>query len=252
MYNAVILAGGKTPWLQKAVGTNIRALAPLGGRRMVEYIIDALDQSGMIDRIIVAADSSQWEAAVLPQRAELVPVAAKTMPETAAAAAAVLPQTGRILFVCDDIPLLTAAAVQDFLRQAESTVADAYYPIIPEADCEMAFPGARRTYVTLPEGRFTGGNLLLIEASVITTGLAKAEDIFARRKKPWELCGWLGFGFVLKFLLHRLTLSAVEQRASQLLEFTGKAVISHYPEIGMDVDKEADWQLLEQYFKNSK
>ena len=29
MYNAVILAGGKTPWLQKAVGTNIRALAPL-------------------------------------------------------------------------------------------------------------------------------------------------------------------------------------------------------------------------------
>lgn len=73
MYNAVILAGGKTPWLQKAVGTNIRALAPLGGRRMVEYIIDALDQSGMIDRIIVAADSSQWEAAVLPQRAELVP-----------------------------------------------------------------------------------------------------------------------------------------------------------------------------------
>ena len=39
MYNAVILAGGKTPWLQKAVGTNIRALAPLGGRRMVEYIM---------------------------------------------------------------------------------------------------------------------------------------------------------------------------------------------------------------------
>ena len=70
MYNAVILAGGKTPWLQKAVGTNIRALAPLGGRRMVEYIIDALDQSGQIGRIIVAADGSQWEAAVLPQRAE--------------------------------------------------------------------------------------------------------------------------------------------------------------------------------------
>ena len=68
MYNAVILAGGKTPWLQKAVGTNIRALAPLGGRRLVEYIIDALDRSGMIDRIIVAADSSEWEAAVLPQR----------------------------------------------------------------------------------------------------------------------------------------------------------------------------------------
>ena len=82
MYNAVILAGGKTPWLQKAVGTNIRALAPLGGRRLVEYIIDALDRSGMIDRIIVAADSSEWEAAVLPQRAELVAVKTASMPET--------------------------------------------------------------------------------------------------------------------------------------------------------------------------
>ena len=237
MYNAVILAGGKTPWLQKAVGTNIRALAPLGGRRMVEYIIDALDQSGQIQSIIVAADGSQWEAAVLPQRAELVAVESSSMPETAAAAAALL---------------LTTAAVQDFLKQTEAVEADAYYPVIPEADCVKAFPGAERTYVTLPEGRFTGGNMMLLNADVISGGVIKAKDIFARRKKPWELCGWLGFGFVLKFLLHRLTLSDIELRASELLGFSGKAVVSHYPEIGMDVDKEEDWQLLEKYFKNSK
>lgn len=252
MYNAVILAGGKTPWLQKAVGTNIRALAPLGGRRMVEYIIDALDQSGMIERIIVAADGSQWEAAVLPQRAELVTVQSRSMPETAAAAAAVLPADSKILFVCDDIPLLTAAAVQDFLQQTEAVAAEAYYPVISEADCTRAFPGAKRTYVTLPDGKFTGGNLMLLNAAVISCGLAKAGDIFARRKKPWELCGWLGFGFVVKFLLQRLTLADVEKRASELLGFKGKAVISHYPEIGMDIDKEEDWQLLGKYFKNSK
>ena len=245
MYNAVILAGGKTPWLQKAVGTNIRALAPLGGRRMVEYIIDALDQSGQIGRIIVAADGSQWEAAVLPQRAELVAVESSSMPETAAAAAALLPANSKILFVCDDIPLLTSAAVQDFLKQTEAVEADAYYPVIPEADCVKAFPGAERTYVTLPEGRFTGGNMMLLNADVISGGVIKAKDIFARRKKPWELCGWLGFGFVLKFLLHRLTLSDIELRASELLGFSGKAVVSHYPEIGMDVDKEARVKRME-------
>ena len=182
MYNAVILAGGKTPWLQKAVGTNIRALAPLGGRRMVEYIIDALDQSGQIGRIIVAADGSQWEAAVLPQRAELVAVESSSMPETAAAAAALLPANSKILFVCDDIPLLTSAAVQDFLKQTEAVEADAYYPVISEADCVKAFPGAERTYVTLPEGIFTGGNMMLLNADVISGGVIKAKDIFARRK----------------------------------------------------------------------
>lgn len=249
MYNAVILAGGQTPWLQKTVGTNIRALAPLGGRRIIEYIIDALDKSGMVGRIIVAADGTQWESAVLPQRAELVITNAKSMPETVAAATNVLPPQGKILFVCDDIPLLSVAAVQDFLHQSETTDADAYYPLIPEADCERAFPGAKRTYVTLPEGRFTGGNLMLLEASVIPGSIPKAQEIFARRKRPWELCGWLGFGFVLKFLFKRLTLEEVEKQASKLLEFKGKAVISHYPEIGMDIDKETDWQLLEQYFK---
>lgn len=252
MYNAVILAGGKSPWLQKAVGTNIRALAPLGGRRMVEYIIEALDKSGMIDRIIVAADAGQWEAAVLPQRAELLPVVSSSMPETAAAAVAVLPEDDKILFVCDDIPMLTAAAVQDFLLQTEAIDADAYYPIITEADCARAFPGNIRTYVNLNDGKFTGGNIMLVRANVVSGAVAKAQDIFSRRKKPWELCGWLGFGFVLKFLFRRLTVADVERRASMLLEFKGKAVISHYPELGMDVDKEADWLLLEKYFKNRK
>ncbi len=252
MYNAVILAGGKTPWLQKTVGTNIRALAPLGGRRIIEYIIAALDQSGMVGRIIVAVDRSQWEAAVLPPRAELVSVSSSSMPETAVAAAEVLPPDGKILFVCDDIPLLSAAAVRDFLLQAEQSNADAYYPIIPAADCEIAFPGAERTYVSLPDGKFTGGNIMLLNATILPGGLATARDIFARRKKPLELCAWLGFGFVLKFLLRRLTLADVEQRASKLLGIRGKAIISHYPELGMDVDKEADWQLLKQYFKNRK
>ena len=67
MYNAVILAGGKTPWLQKAVGTNIRALAPLGGRRMVEYIIDALDQGVEVEIQGASGNETQLRVAVLPR-----------------------------------------------------------------------------------------------------------------------------------------------------------------------------------------
>lgn len=252
MYNAIILAGGKTPWLKEAVGTNIRALAPLNGRRMIEYIIDALDKSGKIDQIIVAADASEWEGAVLPQRAKLVAVKSKSMPETALAAAKTLPSSGKILFVCDDIPLLTAASLKDFLEQAEQTTADAHYPIIPEADCVRTFPGAKRTYVKLVDGKFTGGNIMLLEAGKMASCMAKAQDIFARRKKPWQLCSWLGFVFILKFLLKRLTINDIEKRVTKLLGFQGKAIITHYPEIGMDVDKEADWQLMQQYFKTGK
>ena len=37
MYNAVILAGGKTPWLQKAVGTNIRERRPPDQKQRYEH-----------------------------------------------------------------------------------------------------------------------------------------------------------------------------------------------------------------------
>ena len=37
----------------------------------------------------------------------------------------------------------------------------------------------------------------------------------------------------------------MEERASELLGFKGKAVITEFAEIGMDVDKEADWLLME-------
>ena len=56
-YDAIILAGGRSPWLKEVCGTEFRCLAPLKGRRMVDYILDALLASGRVRRIVIATNA---------------------------------------------------------------------------------------------------------------------------------------------------------------------------------------------------
>lgn len=244
-YNVIILAGGRAPWLEQVAGTDIRCLARLQGRRIIDYLVAALWKSGKVERILVAAPhglEDQWPEGVSYCAAD------DDLPSTASRAVAALGDQGKILFVCDDIPLLRGEDVVDFLQQCEVQPGAAlYYPIIRKEECQRQYPEGQRTYARIVEGIFTGGNMMLIDGSVIARVEAKAREIFVRRKNPLALCRWLGFSFIFKFLLHRLTMAEVEHRVSTLLEFPCKGIISTYPAIGMDIDKITDWRLAEKY-----
>ena len=71
------------------------------------------------------------------------------------------------------------------------------------------------------------------------------DRVLTLRKKPWKLAQLLGFSFMLKFFMQRLSLAELEKRVSQLLGVKGVAIISPYPEIGTDVDKPSDFELAE-------
>ena len=249
-YNVIILAGGRAPWLQQVAGTDIRCLARLQGRRIIDYLVDALRSSGKVGKILVAAPEGlqlQWPEGVS------YCAAAADLPSTASRAVAALGETGKILFVCDDIPLLQGEDIVDFLQQCEAHPGAAlYYPIIRREECQRQYPEGQRTYARLREGVFTGGNMMLIDGSVIAQVEQKAREIFVRRKNPLALCRWLGFGFIFKFLFHQLTMAEVENRVSTLLGFTCKGIISTYPAIGMDIDKITDWRLAEKYLTGAE
>ena len=65
------------------------------------------------------------------------------------------------------------------------------------------------------------------------------------------MCKTIGFGFILKFLLRRLSIKEAEEKFSRLLGFKGVAVKCIYPEISMDVDKPSDLDLVEQVLLGS-
>lgn len=250
-YDAVILAGGRALWLKEICGTEHRCLAPLKERRMVDYIIDALLQSSCIRRIVIATNAkaaAQLEGTLPPQVTTCL--SESDMPATAYAAIKALGEecTASVLFACDDIPLLTGEAVQSFMQQCEKTPGKGiYYAVIPKESCLKRFPDAKRTFGTLTDGTFTGGNLMLIKKEVVINSQELGREIFALRKSPFGLANWLGWSFILKAFFRRLSISEAEKRFSQIMHTPSKAVITSFAEVGMDVDKPEDLKLIEKY-----
>ena len=186
MYDAIILAGGACPWLKKLSGTEYRAVAMLDGRPLVSYIIDALQACDAIDKITISGTQRELAGIDLPAGVQVVE-ASGTMLDNTLAAIRATNATKPVLFVTDDVPLLTAEAVTDFLQKVKDQDADVFYPIIPKSACLRDFPAGKRTYVTFKDGIFTGGNILLVNPEVVANCKGVAEQVFAKRKYPWKL-----------------------------------------------------------------
>lgn len=244
MYDAMILAGGENnEYMQSCASERYEALIDIGGKPMVAFVAEALAASGRVRRILVLGPVPELAACALPDQVEIA-AGGETILETICRGVELLGDERPVLIATADIPLLRAAAVQDFLQRCQREQADLYYPIIPQQLNARLYPGVKRTYVRLREGTFTGGNLFLVNPKVIPHCLAVANAMIENRKRPLRLAAILGWRFVFKFLFGRLRMAEVEQRTSELLGVRGAVIQSEYPELGLDVDKPSDLELV--------
>jgi len=151
---------------------------------------------------------------------------------------------GRVLLSTSDIPLLTPQSIEDFINQCQDQEADLYYPIVAKEVVESRFANSPRTYVNLREGMFTGGNVFLLNPAIVEECIPRGEQIIKARKSPMKLCRLVGMMFLLKFLARSITLEEAQDKVSRLLGIRGRVVISGYPEVGVDVDKPSDLELI--------
>lgn len=241
--DAVVLAGAPNDGpLQEVSDLPYEALIPMAGRPMVCYVVDALEEAPQIGRIVVVGP--QEVRSVLRSSTEMV-VSAGSLVDNIQAGLAYLAPTRPVLVVTSDIPLITAEAIEDFIHRCKQVEADLYYPIVSKEVNELHYPKVQRTYVTLKDGTFTGGNMVLLQPEI----LAKCEEIISRavgmRKKPVQLSRMLGLRFIIRYLLKRLEMAEIEDRAGMILGFSGKGIVSPYPEVGIDVDKPSDYHLVQ-------
>jgi hypothetical protein len=225
---AIVLGGGQEAWAGK-YGVRSKALVPYRGRPMAEWVLEALAGAGL-------------SAIYVGENPGLSPPPRLTLPDQGSLLAnleAALAQVeGRVLVATADLPHLTPEAVRFVLERAPE--AALVYPIVPKERVEARFPGNRRTYARLREGTFTGGNLLLLDKPLFFRALPLAKEVVALRKRPLALARRIGWDILLKLLLGRLSLGELEARARRLLGVEARALITPYPEVGVDVDREED------------
>lgn len=242
--NALVLAGRtNSDALREYTQTASKALIDINGKPMIRYVVDSLTTVPDVQRVVVVGPVDELAGVVSGDKVTLVPDG-EGIVDNVRRGARQLPPHEPILIATSDIPLLTPEVVQHFLAQCQARPADLYYSIVEKSASERKYPLVKRTYVALQDGTFTGGNLFLVYPSVIEQVAPKAEAFIEQRKSPLQLARLLGFQFVLKLILRLLTIADLEERVSTLWGVRGAAIVSPHPEIGIDVDKPADLQLV--------
>lgn len=240
--NALILAGKQADGPLKQVGQN-KAAIKINGKEMIMYVIEALKALDFIQKIAVVGDTE--ELAFLNNKVDMVVEQADSMSGNIIRGVQAFSDDEQLLVLTCDIPMITPEAIRDFVEKAGEEDADFSYPIVRREDNDAKYPGVHRTYVRIKDGTFTGGNIVLVRTGIVKKVIGQAEDFLAYRKKPWMLAKILGISFVIKFVMGILTIKELETRVSGLFGIKARAVISTYPEIGTDVDKQSDLELAE-------
>jgi molybdopterin-guanine dinucleotide biosynthesis protein A len=246
-FGAAILANGGADALAQQHGAPHKALIDLNGRPMLDYVLEPLMSCDALDRVMVVAH----ETGAAPHIGSGVPL---VTPEgdgfnDAILAAAEATADFDYLLICTcDVPMLTTDAVEHFVATCRNSPgADLAYGIVKEEVVQSAYPDTIRTTVDLVEGSFVSGCFGAMTRRFLDNNMDRLQAAFAARKSKIALGRLLGWGFVGKLLLRRLSLVSIVQRAEQLLGCETLVVISPHAEIALDVDKADDLELARQW-----
>ncbi len=253
--HALVLAGGRaTPEdpLYDLIPNQPKALLPLAGKPMLQWVLDALNASRWVTRLHVFGITGQeypWEirkeARFLPDQGSMV--------RNILYGLKLLVQEGHrdepVLLVSGDVPAVTGEILDWVVENARRLGRQAIYHVVTREAMERRFPGVKRTYVKLRDLEVCGADV-----NVAHTRLAGREDdlwerIHAARKNPMKQAALIGWGTLLRLLLRRLSLEEAVQRVRDRLNLDAEAVVSPYPEMAMDVDKPQHVSILESFLK---
>ncbi|MDO9534386.1 MAG: nucleotidyltransferase family protein [Bacillota bacterium] len=246
MLDCIILAGGVNADLEKLEGTPNKALIKIEDKEMVRYVLETYRQVEDIERIVLVGPVEDFAFVEKEFSVELVPETGSIL-ENLSAASRFLNTQKPVLISTADIPLISPLAVRDFLEKCLPFDFDFYYPIVGREKCEESFPRVKRTYVNLKEGVFTGGNIFVVKPEKIEPTVPRLRLFIENRKNPVKMASLLGTGFLIRLMAKKLNISQLESRFSSLLDLNSKAIISDYPEIGFDLDKPSDLELIRKF-----
>ena len=212
---------------------------PIGGTALVERVIVALRSAPEIGRIIAVAPAAAHDHPALAGADERRADGAR-MVESLASGVAGLPLDDDVLIAASDLPVLSAAAIAEFVAAARVLNLDLAYAIVEQRDHRARYPAVPHTWAKLKEGRFCGGGLVMLKPRALPALRAVLDDLGAARKSPLRLAALFGWDILLRFALGSLTITAAEARASAILHAPAGAVRCTHPEVAVNVDRAGD------------
>lgn len=251
-----VLAGGRTTPddpLYAVFPEKPKALLPLLGKPMLQWVLDALNASRQAERVFIFGDDLEtvypW---AIQKPVRFLPDAGSMIANIRRGLRMLLDEGRRdafALLVSGDVPTVSGAILDWVAENAMQVGGHLIYHVVERSTMESRFPGVRRTYVKLRDVEVCGADI-----NVVHTALAQRDDdlwdrLYEARKSPFKQARLLGWDLVLGLLFHRFTLEEAMERVKRRLRVEGTVVVSPYPEIAMDVDKPQHIPFVETYLR---
>jgi GTP:adenosylcobinamide-phosphate guanylyltransferase len=248
--DALVTAGG-TPApgepLYEAAEGRPKALIDIAGKPMAQWVLDALGGASRVDRVVLVGVSSD-SGLTCAKPIEFVPNQGSMLSNIKAGMDHTLKANARahhVLAVSSDIPGITPEMVDWTVDTTMQTDDDLYYSVIERATMESRYPGSKRSYVRLKDVEVCGGDMNVIRATLAgNEGLW--ERLVAARKNAMKQAALVGLDVLFLVLIGQLPLHSAESRISKRLKLRGRVVLCPFAEIGMDVDKPFQLELMRQ------
>ena len=247
--DAIVIAGGipqaGEPLYEFTQGSP-KALLDIAGKPMVQWVLDALSDSERVERVVIVSlpEDSGLQCA---KPVTYVPNQGCMIDNIRAGVQKVQelnPAAHHVLTVSSDIPAIKPEMVDWLVNTAMQTDHDIYYNVITRQNMEARFPNSKRTYTRLKDIELCGGDMNMIRAQTVTANDALWERIVAARKNALKQASLIGYDTLFLLLFHLVTLEQAVNIVCKRLDITGRAIICPYAEIGMDVDKPHQLELL--------
>ena len=247
--DAIVTAGGipqpGEPLYEYTRGSS-KALLDICGKPMVQWVLDALDASCKVDHVIViglqAEDgiSCSKAAAYLPNQGGMLQNIRAGMSKMLE----INPDSGHLLVVSSDIPGISAEMVDWLVEEVEKTDLDVYYTVITRQTMEKRYPESKRSFYKLRGLEICGGDMNAVRTRMGTEQDATMERIIASRKNAFKQAAMVGFDILFLLLFRLISLEKGVELVTRRLNISGRAVLCPYAEVGMDVDKPHQLEMM--------
>lgn len=243
---AVVLAGGPHDDLAaRTPGAPNKAFVDIGGITLVGRTLRALRDAPSIGRIVVVAPAKMHASSAL-SLADECREDGLHIRDSLRSGLSGLPADDDILVSTSDLPVLTPPAIEDYVARARACDADLTYGCIEKRTHMARYPQVPHTWAPLREGTFCGTGFITMRPRVFASLEQFIEQLGQARKNPLHLARLFGMDVLLRFAFRRLSIAQAEARASEVIGARVRAVISPFPEIGVNVDRVSDIALAEQ------
>ncbi|MBP9854141.1 MAG: YegS/Rv2252/BmrU family lipid kinase [Candidatus Omnitrophica bacterium] len=249
-YNVIILAGNEKGALQDAYGSN-KALLPIHGKPMLDWVVEAFNKSDYVGNIIVIGPDELDQLASMRYVRKRIFEGMNVVQSLIHGVdyvksliySASDQESGYLITFCDAV-FLNTEIINHTILNIENSQADIVFPYVEKSAFDQSKIASKRAYIPIGDKNYVGTTIYYVKKfSLVSQLLEDLSKMRKNRKDPGGILKMLGCE-------NNNSLPEIESFLSKKIQTSVRILESPYAELGMDVDTPEDYEFAKVFLSN--